>query len=531
MGTQRASKVQPAKSSTAHSSLEPAEVEKSAMARSNPRFFWIVFGLIVIVAIWLRTQDLALRPMHNDEGVNYHFVKEIGELGVYPYSHENYHGPAYFYLLKLSTDLLGISEHSMRLPTVIFGVLSLFLLLPLRKFHGERFVLIASLLLALSSSLIFNSRYAIHETLFLFATVWFGVQLYLWCSDHAISRLYHLAVAFALLLSTKETWILNLFCVGLGILLLGRWREQIKFILSQRRHLFFSFLLFIILLIGIFTGGFQWIDGIREMLLAIPQWVNRSESDVGHHKPFVYYLYTVITQTEFHLPILCLVSVLTYALLAAKRGRVFFRSAEGRFGIFLGVWAFASLLTYSFVPYKTPWLVINITFPMILLAAWGVDRAFEIRNGGILVAGLLTILGALSAFFLSLYFNFRTLYLLGFELPVYDPKPYGNGNPFSYVHTTDGMLKVVSQIKQYEKQYGQARILIGVAQYWPMPFYLRDEAAHVAYLRSDDAMSNSERYDIMVLNDSVVWDSPEWSREYHRLSDVQECNLYMRKHP
>ena len=38
-----------------------------------------------------------------------------------------------------------------------------------------------------------------------------------------------------------------------------------------------------------FSGGFRWPGGLREMLLAVPQWVSRNESDVGHHKPFWYY--------------------------------------------------------------------------------------------------------------------------------------------------------------------------------------------------------------------------------------------------
>ncbi|MCB0340148.1 MAG: hypothetical protein KDD53_11115, partial [Bdellovibrionales bacterium] len=59
----------------------------------------VVVAMLCIgyLAYVLRTYEIGLRPLHNDEGVNFYFLQEIGRLGYYPYSHENYHGPLYFY--------------------------------------------------------------------------------------------------------------------------------------------------------------------------------------------------------------------------------------------------------------------------------------------------------------------------------------------------------------------------------------------------------------------------------------------------
>lgn len=504
---------------------------QTAPVRENRRFFWVTFLIILVFATWLRFQDLALRPMHNDEGVNFHFVNEINRIGYYPYSHENYHGPSYFYLLKLCTDYFGFSEWAIRFPTALFGVLTIVLLLPLRWMIGGNFVLLSALLIALSASLVFYSRYAIHETIFLFATVWFALAAFLWIESHAAKYIYNALLALALLISTKETWIINVFCVGLGILSLGEWKRHFKALCVQKGHFFYATLLSILCIMALFSAGFTWSDGLREMILAIPQWVKRSDADYGHHKPFSYYGWKVIFPTEIWVVVLLAIGALwgLWRIVRTKAATLF--ESRNRLPRFLVLWGISSFVVYSYVPYKTPWLVINITLPLILCCAWVLSRIFALQKHGWLSAVFVTAIVCFFAFFQTIYFNFREIYLFGISLPVYEPKPYGEGNPFSYVHTSDGMLELVNEIKEYEKAHGQARILIGVAQYWPLPYYLREEANHVAYLRSDEVRENANRYDIMVVTNTVKWSDPKWRMKYWRLSDVQETNTYFRIKP
>lgn len=45
--------------------------------------------------------------------------------------------------------------------------------------------------------------------------------------------------------------------------------------------------------------------------------------------------------------------------------------------LFIGYWAFSSLIAYSWAGEKMPWLAVHITLPMILLAGWAIARFLE----------------------------------------------------------------------------------------------------------------------------------------------------------
>ncbi|NLF25980.1 MAG: hypothetical protein GX589_10040, partial [Deltaproteobacteria bacterium] len=117
--------------------------------------FWLCFALILVVALLLRVWQIDLRPLHSDEGVNFHFIQQIFDNGYYPYSHENYHGPSFFYFSALCVSVLGWSDLGLRFSAVLAGVALLLILLPLKRTEGSPFVLIAALLCAFSSSLTF----------------------------------------------------------------------------------------------------------------------------------------------------------------------------------------------------------------------------------------------------------------------------------------------------------------------------------------------------------------------------------------
>ncbi len=106
--------------------------------------------------------------------------------------------------------------------------------------------------------------------------------------------------------------------------------------------------------------------------------------------------------------------------------------------------------------------------------------------------------------------------------------PYGNSNPYSYVHTRDGMLRMVDDLKAYMKKHPDAGVLVGVGGYWPLPYYLRD-LQKIGYERITEPESRADRYDVLILDSTVAWENPGWLRKYYRLSDVQESNTYFRR--
>ena len=108
--------------------------------------------------------------------------------------------------------------------------------------------------------------------------------------------------------------------------------------------------------------------------------------------------------------------------------------------------------------------------------------------------------------------------------------PFTNLNPYSYVHTSQGMIDMVKEIKNYEKRVNHPiNILVGTKAYWPLPYYLREyKRGGLAYAHTQDPQSQEYRYDVMIIDNTVnFWDA-RWSRTYYRLTDAQEANLYLK---
>ena len=81
-------------------------------------------GLVatLILGAIARTVWITDRPLHSDEGVNFHFVSEVLRTGYYPYSGENYHGSSYFYLATAMVKIFGDSELALRSLSILSGL-------------------------------------------------------------------------------------------------------------------------------------------------------------------------------------------------------------------------------------------------------------------------------------------------------------------------------------------------------------------------------------------------------------------------
>ncbi|HQZ17105.1 MAG TPA: TIGR03663 family protein, partial [Vicinamibacteria bacterium] len=79
---------------------------------------------VLAVAMFLRCQDLSLRPFHHDEGVNGFFETRLLREGAFKYDPSNYHGPTLYYLTLPLVAVVGLSDAAVRGTTVIFGLLT-----------------------------------------------------------------------------------------------------------------------------------------------------------------------------------------------------------------------------------------------------------------------------------------------------------------------------------------------------------------------------------------------------------------------
>lgn len=122
--------------------------------------------LIIFAGAALRLFNLTYKSLWYDEALSLSFTeydwKDI-------FSHRYIARPVYFLILKLWVSLFGYSELSARLPSVIFGVLSIILIYKLAKeLFGEGSGLISAVILSLSSYHIYYSQEARNYSLFLF---------------------------------------------------------------------------------------------------------------------------------------------------------------------------------------------------------------------------------------------------------------------------------------------------------------------------------------------------------------------------
>lgn len=500
--------------------------------RRSLRIFWV----ILIVAALFRVTQLDVRPFHHDEGVNNHFINELFDRGYYPYSHENYHGPLYFYLLGASVTVFGDSEAAFRLTSVVSGLLLVAIPFFYRRRLGDRVALLTSLFFALSPSMIFYSRYAIHEIPFVAAELWFGLELLGWLEDRSPRHWLKLALAAALFVTLKETFVIALFGMAVAVLISYPLGPVITDFRKQNRAVAWAGIVFSTVVFFVYTGGFRWFNGAREMLQAIPQWVGRgTKSDYGHFKPFAYYGREILLPLETHLAVIP-VLVILYGLWLIVRSpslKTLRVNDVRRQSTYFAVWAVVTFLVYSWVPYKTPWLVLSVVAP----AALSCGKFFDV----ILSSDLTRLRPALRHFALAVLicamaWTTRAAIRLDYRSPAwletalhFESLPFGDGNIFSYVHTTEGMRTLAQEIRAYLKVKPDAHVIIGVDGYWPLPYYLKGASQNIAYERVEEPEKYQGQYDIIVAEHTSTWVSAEFDMRYHRLTGASETHAYFRR--
>jgi len=426
---------------------------------------------VFAAATWLRFFALALKPLHHDEGINGIFFLRLFREGVYRYDAANYHGPTlyYFALITSSVNNLvfggeGPSTLAIRTVPVLFGIGIVGLVMGLRYRLGEVGAIFAAALLALSPGMVYFSRDFIHEVPLVFFTLWFVVSLTRFYDTHHAKQLLFASIALALMFATKETAVLSLASIvssaGIAQILLS---QPINFTLAQlggRRRVVLVlagtaglFVVCIMLFFSSFFGNFP--RGLHEAVTTYSYWLRTGMAQ--HKAPWYTYLNWLLREEP-----VTLVLGTCGALLALFQRR-------SRFALFAGLWWFTLLFAYSVLPYKTPWILLNVLLPMSFSAGYAAERLWNARffvPGSVwrrqfpvsLMAGVL-----LFTLYQSCRLNFYR----------YDD----DRDVYPYVQTRREFLDLMQQVDRIAnidgtKQY--TSIVIMSPEYWPLPWYLRD---------------------------------------------------------
>lgn len=441
---------------------------------------YLALVLIIIGLLW-RFVSLDLKPPHFDEGINGHFVNLMWKIGYYSYDPSNFHGPLYFYLLHLSEVVLGEGIWSFRFMTVLLSIGVVGCILAYTLILG-RAALWAGLIITYSPGAFFYARYAIHETLLVLGSVvsLFGLLVIL---DRGINRSNQwafvlLLLGFFICLVTKETFFIYFGTILIALILIiihkgtylsnfdfseiskWDWRAQ----LSKKEYLFlagvFSFGLY--LSIMLFAGFFQDPDGLRKIVQSLVIWTQTGVDGSGHEKEFFYY-FKLLWRYELVLIIALFLSVPLY----------FFVPVSGKIVCLTG---FGLFLAYSFIPYKTPWLIINITWLLSLVLGVFIEKVLTLRRF-ILFRSLIRVSFVLFVLGVSGPINYR-LNFVDYENP---------NEPYVYVQTTNELRDAFGVINRALVSFPNLyNIKIGVAveSPWPLPWMLQ-RFTNVIYLSKD----------------------------------------------
>lgn len=452
----------------------PAQPE-APVARQFPKvdaWRWTATAILTGAFI-LRVYDLSAKVMHHDEGVNGLFMTTLFRSGYYHYDPSNFHGPTLYYFGWVTTTVsslflgkAGLSTDALRMVTVLFGMGVIWLLLCLRKELGDFGSLAAAALAAVSPGFVFFSRYFIHEVLFVFFSL--GV-IVAWLRFRETARAHYLmlgAASAALLGATKETWVITIAVWLLAIPCTVAYAKlqnipaepaaALPADTSKLNLYGTAALLFITVWLLFYSSFFtNFPQGVYDSLRTFTFWFKTSSNA---HK----YSWDEYVRWLWHAEWPTLV-------LGAMGLAITMGTAKRRFAVFASFWAMGIFAAYSLVPYKTPWLALNITLPLIIVAGYGLEQIYDWsshRPFGRIVACVLLVPAVGVCLYLAIRLSF-------FE--------YDNNNadrePYVYAHTYRDLLAMVDEIN-YIADHNPAGEKIGIIvmspEHWPLPWYLRD---------------------------------------------------------
>lgn len=435
----------------------------------------IPWFLLPIAMSWLLLlfYRLDLRPPHHDEGINGWFVMKMWDQGFYRYDPFNYHGPLFFYLLQFSELLFGKGIVSLRLVTVFFGILNIVLVLAHRRFFGC-IAWWAALAMAFSPAVIYYDRYAIHETVLIFFQLLFSFGYFTYIRKISWrTGVTCMTAGFLGAVMIKETffiffgtWLIAHLLVRLTASFLpeSNVREELRtqphmdagsaFVPPDSKRIFLLTIgagLGITLLV--FSGFFMNPHGVIDMFIAHVPWLKTGLSS-GHDKPFWAWI------KPFRLYEWPALAALAATFLLGWR-----TSREGRLWCAVGV---GTVLAYSLIPYKTPWLILNMIWPLCFVFGYTVESIAQRwpvngKRMAYTVAAVIIAVSAGKAVRLNIF------------------HPADPSETYAYSHTAPSIHQLTTHIERACARHPEAnnmRIVVATRQTWPLPWLLSDYPNH-----------------------------------------------------
>jgi uncharacterized protein (TIGR03663 family) len=429
------------------------------------------FVLIALLALAIRLSQLGIRPMHTDEAINAYHIGQLLGGEKYRYDPIDRHGPALAELVLPLVRLEGVNKFSdlteaqLRLAPVLVGSTTVLLFGAAVEVFGFIPCLVAALLFAFAPLPVYYSRYFIHETLFVGATL--GLILSggrAWQKNSTIFAALAGGCA-ALMLACKETAVLHFFALCLALVIGWRLRAPTK--LPPAKIWLTGAIAFLAAEILLFTWFGQSWSALGDLFRAAPHLAARAGGE-GHEKAFSYYLELLADGWSGALLLALAIGGLVLAGRRETPDEPTRASAGGSRSqsphrIWLAIYALGIFLIYSAIPYKTPWLALNFWLPLALLAGFAIEWAWFANRNISKRAVILICSGALGL--LVAHDTWQRVFV----------SPADEKNPYAYAHTTEDLLSLPVRLETLAEQnkIAKPRIAVVAADAWPLPWYLR----------------------------------------------------------
>ncbi len=203
---------------------EPSWLDRSVFSLVRVNWETVAWAILFIVAAVARFYDLGTRAMSHDESLHSLYAYYLYDNGNYEHN-PMMHGPFRYHITALAYFLFGDSDASARLVPALMGMGVVWMTYLYRRYIGQVGALAAGIMVTISPSLLFHSRY-IRDDIFisLFTMVWvYGAMRYLDLQNSNRNRwLMVMVVSMGLAFATMENAfihgaLLGIFFGGLAL--------------------------------------------------------------------------------------------------------------------------------------------------------------------------------------------------------------------------------------------------------------------------------------------------------------------------
>ncbi|MBL9200545.1 MAG: glycosyltransferase family 39 protein, partial [Opitutaceae bacterium] len=388
---------------------------------------WLPLALIAALALWVRTHDLARRPMHADEANQAVKLGELLDAGHYAFDPRDHHGPTLYYAAlpvawaRGERALATLTETTVRLVPAIFGTIAVLLVAALAAPLGRWPALGAALFFALSPPVVYYARDFIQETLLLTFVLAVYLSVRTWWRT-GLTRWATVAGACAGLAQATKASAPLFLAAALAALLVfrGDARPATR---RPRRDLVTAALAALATAALLYSSFGTNFAGLRDAFAAYAHAAARFGAEAaptGHEKPWWYYLRLFGWWREgglvWHQVAFSVLAVAGFGAAAAHRERLW----RG-----IALYTLVVIGAFSLFAYKTPWHAIHFVPGLSLLAGATLALIARLPTGRLLAVAFALITAA------TLFQQTGRASFL---------RPSDQRNPYAYVHSSPDVL-------------------------------------------------------------------------------------------